>query len=286
MTTAPIDVVIPAHPKDFAVLRHGLRALLRHVRPIRRVIIVAPQRFEARDARVQWIADPPSDVLPGPRALGSRWTAGSPAAARRGWLYQQLLKLGAGTYIADLTDTFLVLDADVVFLRPVTFDLPPGKRMRYSLSAEHVPAYADAYERLVGRRPPTDRSLTAHHMVADRVLLAEMTAELQRRAGVPWYDAFVDAVDPSMPSSICEQSTYGWWVLERHPELAEHRQLEWHDVRGAPNLVERARLAPDFDFVAAHAWKHEPRLRRASGGALRLAAELWALRHARPMRTH
>ena len=71
-------------------------------------------------------------------------------------------------------------------------------------------------------------------------------------------------------------------MLARHPELAEHRQLKWHDVRAAPNLVERARLAPDFDFVAAHAWKHESRVRRASSGALRLAAEVWALRHPRP----
>jgi hypothetical protein len=71
-------------------------------------------------------------------------------------------------------------------------------------------------------------------------------------------------------------------VLDRHPELTEHRQLAWHDVRGAPSLVERARWAPDFDFVAAHAWKHESRVRRASSGALRLAAEVWALRHPRP----
>jgi hypothetical protein len=282
MTAAPVDVVIPAHPKDFAVLRHGLRALLRHVTPIRRVIVVAPDRFEARDARVWWISDPPADVLPRPKTIASRWPAGSPGEARGGWLYQQLLKLGAATYIEDLTDTYVVIDADVVFLRPVTFDLSPGKRMRYSLSAEHVPAYADAYERLTGHRPPTDRSLTAHHMVVDRALVTEMTADLQRRTGVPWYDAFLDAVDPSQPSSACEQSTYGWWVLERHPELAERRQLAWHDVRAAPNLVARARLAPDFDFVAAHAWKHESRLRRASGGALRLAAELWALRLPRP----
>jgi hypothetical protein len=282
MTAAPVDVVIPAHPKDFPVLRHGLRALLRHVSPIRRVIVVAPQPFEARDARVHWIADPPADVLPRPRTIASRWPAGSPGAARGGWLYQQLLKLGAATYMDDLSDTFLVIDADVVFLRPVTFDLSQGKRMRYSLSAEHVPAYADAYERLTGRRPPTDRSLTAHHMVVDRELVTEMTADLQRRAGAPWYEAFLGAVDPSQPSSACEQSTYGWWVLAHHPELAEHRQLMWHDVRAAPSLVERARLAPDFDFVAAHAWKHESRMRRASSGALRLAAEVWALRHPRP----
>jgi hypothetical protein len=284
MSMAAIDVVIPAHPKDFAVLRHGLRALLRHVSPIRRVLVVAPQQFHARDARVHWIADPPADVLPRPATIAARWPAGSPGARRGGWLYQQLLKLGATTYIEDLSSTYVVLDADVVFLRPVLLDLSPGKRMRYSLSAEHVPEYADAYERLVGQRPPIERSLTAHHMVADRGLMAEMTAELQARAGVPWYDAFVDAVDPSHPSSACEQSTYGWWVLARHPELAEHRQLHWHDVRAAPSLVERARLAPDFDYVAAHAWKHEPRVRRASGSALRLAAELWALRHARPTR--
>ncbi len=282
MTAAPIDVVIPAHPKDFPVLRHGLRALLRHVTPIRHAIVVAPQQFEARDPRVRWVADPPADVLPRPQTLAARWPADSAGAWRAGWLYQQLLKLGASTYIEDLTDNYVVVDADVVFLRPVSFALPPGKRMLYSLSAEHVPPYAETYERLFGRRPPIQRSLTAHHMVADRGLMAQMTAELERRAGVAWYDAFVDAVDPTQVSAACEQSTYGWWVLDRHPDLVEHRQLQWHDVRSAPSLFARARLAPDFDFVAAHAWKHERLLRRATSHALRLAAELWALRHPRP----
>lgn len=279
----PIDIVIPAHPKDFPVLRHGLRALLRHVSPIRRIVVIAPQPFEARDPRVRWVADPPVDVLPSPKAIAARWAPDSAAAGRAGWLYQQLVKLGAASYVEDLTETFVVVDADVVFLRPVAFDLSAGKRNRYSLSAEHVPPYADAYERLVGRRPPTDRSLTAHHMVIDRGLMAELTAELERRTGVPWYDAFLGAVDPSQPAA-CEQSTYGWWVLDRHPELAEHRQLQWHDVRAAPSLFERARLAPDFDFVAAHAWKHESFVQRASSGTLRVAAEVWHLRHARPAR--
>jgi hypothetical protein len=282
MTADLIDVVIPAHPKDFVVFRHGLRALLRHVSPIRRVIVVAPQRFEARDPRVQWIAEPSDDVLPTPQTLAARWPAGSPAVARAGWLYQQLLKVGANAYIDDLSDTYLVLDADVLFLRPVTFDMSPGKRMRYSLAVEHVPEYANAYERLIGRRPPTDSSFTAHHMIADRELVAEMTAEIEDRAGVSWSDAFVNAVDPSQHSSFSEWCTYSWWVLDRHPELAEHRQLFWHDARAVPNLVDRARLAADFDFVAAHAWKREPRLRRASDGAQRLAAELWALRRTPP----
>jgi hypothetical protein len=274
---APVDVVIPAHEKDFPVLRMAVRSVLRHVSPVRRLHVVSAQRFDWPGDRVRWVPEPALPELPTLADVRERWAAEEPGtAARAPWVYQQLLKLGAGDYVEDLTPSYLVVDADVIFLRPVSFDPDALGRFPFSRAFEYHAPYREAYARLVGEPPGTGFSLTAHHMLYDRALMAELHTELAERHGVPWYWAYVDAVDKSEQSSISEMDIYGWWVLDRHPELGAVRQLSWRDVRVAPGMLGRAALAPDYDFVAAHAWYRQTRVERYRSAPLRVAAEIWA----------
>jgi hypothetical protein len=274
---AAVDVVIPAHEKDFPVLRMAVRAALRHVAPVRHLYVVSARPFESPDDRVRWLPEPELPRLPSLLEVRERWAADNPATANRAaWVYQQLLKLGAGSYIDDLAPSYLVIDADVIFLRPVSFDPDALGRFPFSRAIEDHPAYREAWRRLLGTPPSTGFSLVAHHMLFDRRLMAELHAEIEQRHDEPWYWAYIDAVDKHEESSISEWGTYGWWVLERHPELAALRQLSWRDVRVAPGILGRAALAPDYDFVAAHAWYRHTRVERYRSAPLRVAAEIWA----------
>jgi Family of unknown function (DUF6492) len=268
-----VDVVIPAHQKDFPALRSTVMGLIRHV-PLRRVVVVASRRFRWADDRVTWCPEPPESVLPSPQALAQRsLSPGQDLTARAGWIYQQLLKLGARQYVDGLSGTYLAVDADVIFLRPTSFALPAGKRFLYSLGFEHYPAYRPPYERLFLRPPRVEHSMVAHHMMFDGGLLAEMFDEIEGTHQIPWYEAYLDAVDRDEPSPISEWNLYGWWVLDRHPDVAAHRQLQWQDVKVLPGALGRSIWAADFDFVAAHAWARESRVRRAFGFGARLAGE-------------
>jgi hypothetical protein len=275
---AAVDVVMPAHEKDFGTLRAAVRSVLRHVTPIRRVLVVAASPFEHGDERVAWVAEPAPPQLPTLDEVRERWAQESPeTVSRASWVYQQLLKLGADRYIEDLTPSYLVVDSDLVFVRPVSFDPDTLGRFPYSRAVEFHPPYREAYERLLGTPPPTGFSLTAHHMLYDRIWVAELREEIEQRHGKPWCDAYLDCVDKSALSSISEMDIYGWWMLERHPEAARDRQLFWCDVAGAPGPLQRAAFAANFDFVAAHAWARQPRLLRHVAGAARVVAELRAV---------
>lgn len=254
-----IDVVIPAHEKDYRVLPLAVRSVLWHVPELRRVWVVSRQRFNWPTPRVCWIPEP-AEPLPTLQAVEDRLSAGhSGANGRASWVYQQLLKLGVRDYIPEVTPQYLVVDADVVFLRHVWFELSPARRFVYPVAGEHHEPYRHAYERLLGRPPPVDYSMVAHHMLFDRELVAEMCAEIEQRHGNPWFEAYLDAVDNSEASSISEMDTYGWWVLERHPELAFRRQMFWRDVPRVPGILSRARYAEGYSFVAAHAWSRRSR---------------------------
>jgi hypothetical protein len=272
-----IDVVIPAHEKDFGALDRSVRGVLRHVAPVRRVVVVSAAEFAMRDARVSWVPEPSPPALPRLADVRTAWTARNPELASRGaWIYQQLLKLGAGAYVPDLSSSYLVVDSDVIFLRPVSFDPEELGRFPYSLAYEFHHPYHQAFERLIGEAPPIGHSLTAHHMLYDRALMNELFAELEERHGKPWHAAYIDASDPKEASSISEMDIYGLWVLARHPELSRRRQLAWRDVRTMPTAVGRALHGVDYDFVAAHAWARQRRSERAVGVGARFARELQA----------
>lgn len=264
-----VDVVIPAHPKDFPMLRHCVRGVLRYLEPLGRVYVVASEPFATKDSRVVSIPESSATTLPTCAQLRERWAQHGPAAvARAGWMYQQLLKLGVPEYVGDVSAAYMVVDADVIWLRPLRIRIDDRTRFPYTQAVEYHQPYRDAYCRLFGVEPQAPFSLTAHQMVYDRQLLAEMKQALEAHHGVAWWQAYVEAADPLEPSSISELDTYGLWVLDNHPAAAFHRQLSYLNVPIVPGRLGRAAYARDFDFVAAHAWMRTSRwIRTAQIGA-------------------
>jgi hypothetical protein len=260
-----VDVVIPAHPKDFPVLRHCVRSVLRYLEPLGRVYVVAPEPFAAKDPRVVWVPEGSASSLPTSAQLRERWTQHGPTtAARAGWIWQQLLKLGVPDYVPAVSAAYMLVDADVIWLRPWRIMIDDQIRFPYTQAFEYHPPYRDAYFRLFGVRPQAPFSLTAHQMVYDQELLAQMKRAIEARHGVAWWEAYVNAADPLEPSSISELDIYGLWVLDNHPMAASHRQLHYLNVPVVPGPLGRAVFARDFNFVAAHAWMRASRWVRAA----------------------
>jgi Family of unknown function (DUF6492) len=256
----PIDIVIPAHPKDRPTLGPAVRGALRYLEPIGRLYVVSREPFASPDARVVWVPEPAGERFPSLEQVRARLGRDGADTSRASWIYQQLLKLGADEYIDGLSAQFLVVDADVLFLRPVSFRAGPGIRFTYAPASEHWPPYRDAYARLLGAPAATAGSLVAHHMLYDRGLLSELRSEIERRSGIRWHEAYADATDPAEPSSISELNTYGWWVLDRHPDAARARPLAWRNVHAVPRAASLRLLALRYDFVAAHAFMRRSRL--------------------------
>ena len=249
----PIDIVVPSHAKDIPTLARTVQAALKHLRPAGQLYVVSREPFASSDGRVHWVPEPDGKSFPSVEDVRERLASRGAGTARSTWIYQQLLKLGASEYIDGLSPSYLVLDSDVIFLRPVSFQTDSGIRFLYAPAKEEHEPYRASYVRLLGSPPTTTTtSLVAHHMLYDRELLSELTSEIARRAARAWHEAYVDATDPAEPSSISEFNTYGWWVLERHPALALARPLAWQNLRSVPLALEQRLLARRYDFVAAH----------------------------------
>lgn len=214
----PTDIVVPAHPKDFGVLRHALSGVLRHVPGVERVFVVGPERPPFRDARVRWLDEgrlAGAPTLADVRAALARLHGVHAATSRGPWLYQQLLKLASGSAIDGLSERYLVMDADVIFLRDTDLVATVGnRRFPYSLATERHAPYLDACRRLLGATAGP-QSFVAHHMVFDREFVRVMLDEISDRCEGLWWEAILAAADPAEPSSFSEWNLYGHWVLLR-----------------------------------------------------------------------
>jgi hypothetical protein len=271
-----LDIVMPAHAKDFDLLPRAVATALRYVTPVRRVLIVSQDEFASSDSRVTWVPEPPSEVFPTLADIRERMRVNGQLAggARPAHIYQELLKLGAGDYIRDLSSPYLVVDADVMFLRPVSFAVEPGTRFLYSLAREDWEPYRQAYVQLLGALPAFTTSVIAHHMHFDIELLAEMKGEIESRHGGRWFEAFTDAGGSDYVAGISEYCVYGWWVIDRYPSLSRHHQLRWLDVHRPPGLLARALLRSRFDFTAAHAYMRLTRKQQLRSMPARAVARL------------
>ncbi|MCW2601821.1 MAG: hypothetical protein JWM02_3650 [Frankiales bacterium] len=217
-TEPPVDVFIPAHPKDFPVLPLCIKALRRYARP--------------RPANITVVCGVPEEEL---RRVVPRQAAGwlhegavgdlfardqmrrfvTEAGDRTGWYYQQLVKYALRKHSA--TTRYLVMDADTVLIRPTPF-VRDGRSVFHRATQYRLP-YFHTYEKLLGYLPERQASFIRDYMVLDVDLVDDLLAVISVRAGgANWYDAIVDAIDPLESSSFSEFETYGYYLSRFHPE--------------------------------------------------------------------
>jgi hypothetical protein len=132
---------------------------------------------------------------------------------RRGWIYQQLLKLAADKLVG--TKNYLVLDSDTVLVNKNSFI--DRDKFVFQQSREWHEPYRATYRKLFKREPATNLSTVCHMMLFNVALLRELKQELEAVNGQPWDQAIVAALDQTEASSFSEYETYAAWVRDHYP---------------------------------------------------------------------
>lgn len=208
-----IDVVIPAIEKDLGTLPYVIAAVRKHVRhPIGQIIIVAPDSAKIKalchDKGCRFVHE--HTVLPiakkDIRYRSKKWE-------RSGWLYQQLLKLGSDSLCTQ--KSYLVVDADTVFIRPHTFKI--GNKTVFYCRKWSQPEYFNTYKRLLGKKQTAPVSFVTHYMLFDKAKLNKLKRTIENRHQVPWYRAILRSIDKSKQFGFSEYETYGNFLYANYP---------------------------------------------------------------------
>lgn len=176
---------------------------------------------------------------------------------RNNWYYQQLLKLYAGFVIPDILDHYLVVDADVFFLKPTDFII--NEKMVFTVSDEYsIPYFTHMSKLHPSFTKNINKSGISHHMMFYKKYVQELFDIVEQYHGIPFWKAFLEMVEEhknypvtQLESGASEYEIYFNYVIKQHPEYICIRQLLWENKPYFYDLNESS----NYDFVAICAWK-------------------------------
>ncbi len=238
-----IDVVIPCVEKDLLTLNLCIRGIRENGTNIRRIIVVSrnPLTDEA-----EWFneSDYPFSFQDVAAALANHTFLLTEQllqkGSRTGWYYQQLLKLYAPLVIPDISPNVLILDADVIFLRPVTF-LNKNYAGMYNPGFEYNPPYFQHAKRLIPRfyKCFPQYSGISHHMIFQRPVIEALLEEIEHHHGVSFWQIFCQLVDPQhlFHSGASEYEIYFNYIFARSNQVSI-RKLKWKNIQKLSEIQE------------------------------------------------
>ena len=245
--------VMTYHPKDCDTVKLSCRALF-DVIGVERVFIVG--QTDPQIPGCTFIEESKCDTvaLPELRDYFVRYHAKYDRAT---WIYQQLLKMSMPVSAPGLDDTFLVCDADLIFLKNPFAGLPQDcSPWTPSYIGEFHATYREHFKRMMKMEMPAKLSFINHHMVMRGSKLELMKIIISSHTGLRWDDAIISALDLQVLSSFSEYEFYGNMLLMGAPGEMVECPVTIVDCCHVPSEEDLAK-ARDWGFYAlsAQRWR-------------------------------
>ena len=217
-----MDVVLCIGPNDTEVAARCIESVRTNIQH-RSIVCIVPSGFKSLEIPdTRWVCE---DVFPFKKsdidALFRR-------PERSGWYLQQLLKIYAPIVLPELSDTYLIVDADVVFHHPVTF-VRDG-RIQFNVGTEyHVPYFEHMEGLLSGLRKISSSSGICHLMPMKRHIVASLIAKVESHHARPFWHAFLEHVPPREyhGSGASEYEILFTFTQLYFPDEMEIRPIQW-----------------------------------------------------------
>lgn len=248
-----IDVVIPCVEKDLPILELCIEGIKTRSDKIRRVIVVSKNKLTEN---AEWFCeeDFPFSYQDVKRELileNPRREASLKKFNRTGWYYQQLLKFYAPYTIPDISTNVLILDADTIFKKPVSF-LDENNIGLYSYSLQDVgPYYAHAKRLVPGYKKFKDISGICHHMLFQKPILDSLFNLVETAHKKPFWKAFCHSIsDKDLYFSGASEYEIYFHYLFNICDQVKIRKLKNKDLYKFEDLLRL--INSNYDFVSVH----------------------------------
>lgn len=218
------DVVIPYHVKDALPVQYCIKSCLKNFTGLNNIYVIGIE-----SPRLNHICfRKEDDFLSGglnKRYIEDRWRKiGFAGLNLSGWLYQQFIKLGCVYAIKELCENYIVVDSDVVFLKPLEF-YKDGKCLLSHTREFFEPDFL-CCEYLLGIKADRNFSFIAHHMPMKKRLVREMLGEIEKRHNEPWFDVIIKSFADGK-CRFSEYQLYGQYLHNRHQDKILIRKLRY-----------------------------------------------------------
>lgn len=233
------DIVVPVGPFDLSIFPASIQYNQKNVLGYRNIYIVSPNEISLPGCIYV-----PEELFP---FRLQDVESILKQKERAGWYLQQLIKLYAGCVIPGILRHYLVLDADVYFLKPTSF-FTKDRVSLFATGEEYHPPYFQHMGSLhPALRKRNGHSGICHHMMLDTDRVKEMISLVERPHRTPFWIVFLKKVfqKGNHVSGASEYEMYFNFMLLFHPKEMRIRPLKWSNVSDLDKIS-------DEDFVAYH----------------------------------
>lgn len=241
-----MDIVIAYHEKDNHIINYCINGI-KNIKNARRIYCISKQ-----DYKIQGTVFINESIFPFSKQDIAKYVGED----RAGWYFQQLLKLYSYKYIENLSDTFLVLDSDIVFISPVQF-LDENKLPLYGYGGEYwVPYFNHISKVIPGLTKQNNKSGICNHMVFQKKYISEIIEKVESLHSDIFWKIMMKYVDPTEynRSGMSEYELYFNYMIKFHSDQIKIRELRWANIDAIEpcKLCELSSLSDKFDFIAIH----------------------------------
>ncbi len=171
-----------------------------------------------------------------------------PSKKRSGWYLQQLLKLYACNILTEIRDTFLIIDADVYFHKPVCFF--EGNIPLFNVGVEyHTPYFKHSNKLLPQLTKIINVSGICHLMPITRTIINTLIKDVESYNNKLFWKCFLEYVSPE---------DYDWSGASEYEILFTYSLLNYHnEVKIRPLIWRNAPMIdPTFEgtYEACHSY--------------------------------
>lgn len=238
------DIVIPVGPNDVDKVKEQIEYTRRNVVGYRNIYAVC---FDPK-AKFKDTISIDEKIFPFTintivEIHGKSW--------RNAWYLQQLLKLYAGFVIPGILDTYLIIDSDTFFMRPVTF--VEDNKCCYNYDSNTRNKWGEYFNHMKRLHPLLEeqdkqKSGISHHMIFETSKLKQLfeMIEQHHNNGKKFYEIFLDCVQKKYRekgSGASEYEIYFNYLLKYHKEDIIIRALKWKDLN---------HYNKNYDYVSIH----------------------------------
>ncbi len=260
------DVVMPVLSRHNHIAGLSIASLSRHAKP-RHIYVMTSQDnlhfFENLQKYYPVVPLDENQIMPGisVQTIGDYIEKAGHNRSRAGWYFQQFLKMSASS-IPNVSQSYLIWDADTVMLKPISFLNNAGQALIKPSSEYHQP-YFDTFQKLFGKTRNVDFSFISEHFFINCDYMDELIAVIGKHSANKqhWVWNIMDAVETKHLSGagFSEYETYGNYVSMVHPASIATRPLR--TIRyGArkfgpnPNRYDLYRLSLSYSYASFESW--------------------------------
>jgi hypothetical protein len=183
---------------------------------------------------------------------------------RWGWYLQQLLKIHAHTFISDISEYYLTIDCDTIFIKPTSFfdnDIP---LYNYVDDKVHQP-YLDHMKRMHnGLIHSSSYSGICHHMIFNTKILngmykyIETEYNLKNNTSYSFAEIFLICIDDNwfLRAGASEYEIYFNYLHIHHKNEFKLRKLYWDDQVATLKQINNYDTAKSINnYISCHHWR-------------------------------